>query len=150
VAVGDFVFIILRYHHASFSAAMSAWRFANERRTKKDNRCPHGRDACAFMVVAMHTTTPISEQIGTAPPIVVAQWLRIPDAVRASGLCRSSLYSLMRTGRVRSVCLRPSNGQKGIRLINAVSLNHYIESQEADYSESVSASALGARSAHDR
>ncbi len=87
----------------------------------------------------MNTITPISEQIGTAPPIV-AQWLRIPDAIRASGLCRSSLYGLMREGKIRSVCLRPSNGIKGVRLINAESLNRYIQSQEAaDYSESVSA-----------
>jgi len=86
----------------------------------------------------MSTFTPFAEQIGTAPPIV-AQWLRIPDAVRVSGLCRSSLYGLMREGRIRSVCLRPSDGLKGVRLINAESLNHYIESQEATYSESVSA-----------
>jgi hypothetical protein len=77
------------------------------------------------------------EQIGTAPPIV-AQWLRIPDASRASGLCRSSLYSLMREGKIRSVCLRPSNGIKGVRLINAESLNRYIESHESAYNESVS------------
>jgi hypothetical protein len=82
------------------------------------------------------TPTPISEQIGTASP-VTAQWLRIPDAIHASGLCRSSLYSLMREGKIRSVCLRPSSGIKGIRLINAESLNHFIASQETGYQESV-------------
>jgi hypothetical protein len=84
----------------------------------------------------MSTIAPLLEQIGTAPPIV-AQWLRIPDAIRASGLCRSSLYGLMREGKIRSVCLRPSNGQKGIRLINAESLNRFIESHETAYSESL-------------
>jgi len=85
----------------------------------------------------MQTSAPVIEEIGTAPPFV-AQWLRIPDAIRASGLCRSSLYQLMREGKIRSVCLRPSNGLKGVRLINAASLNAFIESQEADYNESVS------------
>jgi hypothetical protein len=86
----------------------------------------------------MSTVTSIIEEIGTAPPIV-AKWLRIPDAVRVSGLCRSSLYGLMREGKIRSVCLRPSDGLKGVRLINAESLNRYIESQEAAYSESLAA-----------
>jgi hypothetical protein len=84
----------------------------------------------------MSTVAPILEQIGTAPPIV-AKWLRIPDAVRVSGLCRSSLYGLMREGKIRSVCLRPSDGLKGVRLINADSLNRWIESQEVAYDESL-------------
>jgi hypothetical protein len=84
----------------------------------------------------MSTITPLLEQIGTAPPIV-AQWLRIPDAIKTSGLCRSSLYGLMREGKIRSVCLRPSNGQKGIRLINAESLNSFIASHETAYGESL-------------
>jgi hypothetical protein len=90
------------------------------------------------MNTMLHTTTPILEKIGTAPQIVPL-WLRIPDAVRVSSLCRSSLYGLMRKGKIRSVCLRPSNGQKGIRLINAESLNSFIQSQESDYGASVSA-----------
>ena len=86
----------------------------------------------------MSTFKSILEEIGTAPP-VVAQWLRIPDAIRASGICRSSLYGLMRENKIRSVSLRPSNGAKGLRLINAESLNSYIESKETPYSESLAA-----------
>lgn len=83
----------------------------------------------------MNILAPIIEQVGTPPPIV-AQWLRIPDACRISGLCRSTLYGLMREGKIRSVCLRPSDGLKGVRLIHAQSLNDFIGSFETSYDES--------------
>jgi hypothetical protein len=86
----------------------------------------------------MNTIAPLSEEVGTAAP-VVAQWLRIRDAERAFGLCRSSLYSLLRAGKIRSVCLRPSNGMKGVRLLHAESLNNFILSQEVAYDQSRSA-----------
>ena len=55
------------------------------------------------------------------------EWLRIPDATRFSGLGRSSLYELIKEGRVKSVCLRKRNNIRGVRLISADSLSSLIE-----------------------
>jgi hypothetical protein len=70
----------------------------------------------------METSTAV--QCGAVRP----EWLRIPDATRFSGLGRSSLYELIKEGRVKSVCLRKRNNIRGIRLINADSLNAFLES----------------------
>jgi hypothetical protein len=56
------------------------------------------------------------------------EWYRIPDATRVSGIGRSSLYGLVKEGKVKSVCLRKRNSSRGIRLINADSLSAFIES----------------------
>jgi len=56
------------------------------------------------------------------------EWLRLPDAVRVSGVGRSTLYSLITSGAIKSVALRKRGCQRGIRLINADSLRRYIES----------------------
>ena len=72
----------------------------------------------------METLTSTAVQCGAVKP----EWLRIPDAIRFSGLGRSSLYELMKKGKVKSVCLRKRNCIRGIRLVNAESLNAFIES----------------------
>ncbi len=59
---------------------------------------------------------------------VKREWYRIPDAICASGLGRSSIYGFIKDGKIKSVCLRKRNNQRGIRLINADSLNEFIES----------------------
>lgn len=63
-----------------------------------------------------------------AGPSPKQEWLRLPDASRVSGIGRSSLYILIKQGRVKSVCLRKRNSIRGIRLVNADSLNAFIES----------------------
>jgi Helix-turn-helix domain len=72
----------------------------------------------------METLTSIAVQCGTVKP----EWLRIPDAARFSGLGRSSLYELIREGKIKSVCLRKRNNSRGVRLISADSLSSLIES----------------------
>ena len=56
------------------------------------------------------------------------EWFRVPDAIRVSGISRSSLYTLIKEGKVKSVCLRKRNCIRGIRLVNADSLSAFIES----------------------
>jgi hypothetical protein len=72
----------------------------------------------------METLTSTAIQCGAARP----EWLRIPDATRFSGLRRSSLYELIKEGRVKSICFRKRNNTRGIRLISADSLSSLIES----------------------
>jgi hypothetical protein len=48
--------------------------------------------------------------------------------MHASGIGRSLLYELIRERKIKSVCLRKRNAQRGIRLISADSLYAFIES----------------------
>jgi hypothetical protein len=67
------------------------------------------------------------QDIGPLPPIK-REWLRLGDAVRLSGIGRSSLYALIKEGKVRSVCVRKKNAIRGIRIVRADSLRQFIES----------------------
>jgi hypothetical protein len=90
-----------------------------------------------------------SSQIGVAPgaathqlnPSLKPEWLRIPDAIRLFGLCRSTLYELITAGKVKSTALRKRNATRGIRLISYDSLAAYIEEAAQE------SSAIGTRSA---
>jgi hypothetical protein len=75
----------------------------------------------------MYTTTLPEQSIGACSSIK-PEWLRLPDAIRASGVGRSTLYKLIGTGDIKSVCLRKRGCQRGIRLISADSLRTFIES----------------------
>jgi hypothetical protein len=53
----------------------------------------------------METTTPQEQSIGACSPIK-PEWLRIPDAIRVSGLGRSTIYNLIGAGLVKSAVIR--------------------------------------------
>ena len=60
------------------------------------------------------------------------RWLRIPAAVKYSGLSRSKLYELLSEGQIRSICVRAQKGaQRGVRLIDRESIDLFMESQES-------------------
>jgi hypothetical protein len=73
----------------------------------------------------------ITESIGHVSKLQ-PEWVRIPDAVRLSGIGRSRLYVLIDAGEIRSVCLRGRQKIRGIRLIHVGSLNDYIGSFEKE------------------
>jgi hypothetical protein len=54
------------------------------------------------------------------------EWLRIPDAIKISGLSRSSIYDLITTEMVRSFCHKKSGATRGVRLISYDSLVKYL------------------------
>jgi len=56
------------------------------------------------------------------------EWVRVKEAVRISGIGRSTLYSMMSDGRLKSACIRKRHCVRGIRLINVASLRSLIES----------------------
>jgi Helix-turn-helix domain len=82
------------------------------------------------------TTLEIQEEISKASH-VEPHWLKIGDAVVFSGMCRSKIYALVKRGKIRSACLRDPDNVRGTRVINAKSLNDYIESCEGVWSEQV-------------
>jgi hypothetical protein len=72
-------------------------------------------------IVHMDANTPAVDQKLT--PV----WLRIPGAVRVSGIGRSRLYELIREEKIRSKVLKKRrDSQRGIRLISYDSLLEYI------------------------
>jgi hypothetical protein len=75
----------------------------------------------------MQTIIPLEQTIGACSPIK-PEWLRLPDAMRMSGLGRSTLYSLIGTRSIKSAVLRKRGNARGRRLINSDSLLKYIES----------------------
>ena len=59
------------------------------------------------------------------------EWVRIPEAVRIFGLCRSSLYELIAAGKIKSTCLKKRGALRGIRIVSFDSLSSYIEASAA-------------------
>lgn len=57
---------------------------------------------------------------------VEAEFLRVPAAAKLSGLSRSHLYELLKTGEVKSACIRRRGALRGIRLIHRDSLTAFI------------------------
>jgi hypothetical protein len=75
------------------------------------------------------TTASVRDEIGQAAPLQ-PRWLRVADSVRFSGIGRSLIYQHIKTGRIRSVCLREPGKMRGVRLVNAKSLDDFIASFE--------------------
>ncbi|MEN9021842.1 MAG: hypothetical protein ABF370_15195 [Verrucomicrobiales bacterium] len=73
------------------------------------------------------TSKDIQETIGHTA-ILRPEWLRIPDTIRYSGIGRSSLYTLIGDGKIRSVSIRKRGAVKGIRLISVDSIDSYLNS----------------------
>jgi len=55
------------------------------------------------------------------------EWIRVPEAVRVSGISRSSLYELIASGKIKSFSNRQRGAVRGIRLISYDSLMAYLE-----------------------
>lgn len=56
-------------------------------------------------------------------------YLRIPDAIKYSGIGRSTLYTLMAEGRLKSVALKTHRDNvRGLRLISRDSLDSFLGS----------------------
>jgi len=74
-------------------------------------------------------TTEIQQDTYTGPVTLNPRWLRIPSAVKYSGLSRSRLYELLAQGRIKSICLKSySKATRGVRLVDRESIDHFMES----------------------
>ena len=74
-------------------------------------------------------TTEIQQDTHTGPVTLNPRWLRIPGAVKYSGLSRSRLYELLTERRIKSICLRSQGATRGVRLIDRESIDLFMESQ---------------------
>ena len=60
-------------------------------------------------------------------PFIKPEWIRVPEAVKVSGLSRSSIYELIASGKIKSFSNRARGSQRGIRLISYDSLLGFLE-----------------------
>ena len=73
-------------------------------------------------------TTEIQQDTYMGPVTLNPRWLRIPSAVKYSGLSRSRLYELLAKGRIRSICLRSRrDALRGVRLVDRESIDLFME-----------------------
>src|SRR6516164_2879914 len=74
-------------------------------------------------------TTEIQQDTLTGPVTLNPRWLRMPSAVKYSGLSRSRLYELLAQGRIKSICLKSRTGAlRGVRLVDRESIDLFMES----------------------
>ncbi len=57
---------------------------------------------------------------------IEAEFLRVPAAAKYSGLSRSHLYELLKTGAIKSACIRRRGALRGVRLVFRDSLTNFI------------------------
>jgi hypothetical protein len=74
-------------------------------------------------------TTEIQQDTCTGPVTLNPRWLRIPSAVKYSGLSRSRLYDLITEGKIKSICLKSHrDAVRGVRLVDRESIDRFMES----------------------
>jgi hypothetical protein len=74
-------------------------------------------------------TTEIQQDTYTGPVTLNPRWLRIPCAVKYSGLSRSRLYELLAQERIKSICLKSHrDALRGVRLVDRESIDLFMES----------------------
>ena len=82
-----------------------------------------------FAMLGFMLTTEIQQDTYTGPVTLNPRWLRIPSAVKYSGLSRSRLYELLAQGRIKSICLKSHNDAlRGVRLVDRESIDLFMES----------------------
>ena len=78
-------------------------------------------------------TTEIQQDTHSGPVALTARWLRIPSAVKYSGLSRSRLYELLSERKIRSISVKSRKGaQRGVRLIDRKSIDLFMEGQDVE------------------
>jgi hypothetical protein len=62
------------------------------------------------------------------PTTAEIKWMRVPDAVRYSGMSRAKLYVLMAEGQIKTACVRRKGNIRGLRLFSIESIDAFLES----------------------
>jgi hypothetical protein len=81
-------------------------------------------------------TTEIHQDTYIGPVTLHPRWLRIPSAVKYSGLSRSRLYELIAEGSIKSICLKSHrDALRGIRLVDRKSVDLFMKRLQEAVSE---------------
>ncbi len=80
-------------------------------------------------IETVKSTPPPSQSAAiTSNPI---QWLRVKDVVATYHIGRTTVFSLIRSGVIRSVSLKSKGNIRGIRLISRTSFDEFLAAQAA-------------------
>jgi hypothetical protein len=72
-------------------------------------------------------TSELQQDTHSGPVTLNPRWLRIPAAVKYSGLSRSKLYELLSEGRIKSICVKSHKGaERGVRLLDRESVDSFM------------------------
>lgn len=67
-----------------------------------------------------------------AAPIIRPEWIRLPspgDRCPHTGLGRHNLWSLVKSGKVKTTRLGPKSAKRAVRVVHLQSLLSYLESE---------------------
>ena len=80
--------------------------------------------------------TEIQQDTQSGPVTLNPRWLRVPAAVKYSGVSRSLLYKLLAEGKIRSICLRANKQTlRGVRLIDRESIDRFMIALQSETTE---------------
>jgi hypothetical protein len=78
------------------------------------------------------TSSEIQQETNRGPVTLTPRWLRIPAAVRYSGLSRADIYNRIQSGDISAICLkRHRHATRGIRLIDREAIDRFMLAQQA-------------------
>jgi hypothetical protein len=84
-------------------------------------------DFLTILICWIMLTTEIQQDTHSGPVTLNPRWLRIPAAVKYSGLSRSKLYELLSEGKIRSICLKSHKAaERGMRLLDRESIDTFM------------------------
>jgi hypothetical protein len=67
-----------------------------------------------------------AHEIVEDPATLRPRWMKVPAAVRYSGLSRAKLYILLASGEIRSASVRIKGKDRGIRIIDRESIDKFL------------------------
>ena len=67
-----------------------------------------------------------AHEIVQDPATVQPRWMKVPAAVRYSGLSRARLYILLASGEIRSASVRFKGKLRGIRVVDRESIDEFL------------------------
>ena len=67
-----------------------------------------------------------AHEIVQDPATVQPRWMKVPAAVRYSGLSRARLYILLASGEIRSASVRFNGKERGCRIIDRESIDEFL------------------------
>jgi hypothetical protein len=70
----------------------------------------------------------LSREIVEDPTTLQPRWMKVPAAVRYSGLSRARLYILLASGEIRSASVRFKGKARGIRIVDRESIDEFLSS----------------------
>jgi hypothetical protein len=77
------------------------------------------------------TVSPVAAPAKVALQPVLPEFIRVPTRGLCpwTGISRAKFYELIRSGKIKTVCLRKRGAARGTRLIHLQSLLSYLETQ---------------------